>query len=1209
MLTLYNKKTILPQLDFKINPRYNLNLEKSFKNLMPLLNWLLDALPSFPEIHLSEFELLKLESLKLSLNALRALQIPSFLRSPEEKIQIELVDFYQAIAQHPFPNSQMKFIEWLEDDVFTQDFNRQKCLALLWSEIIETFLWQTEFIDTPIENDIHFQMFKIGIALFYQPESFAGLLLAFCKQGYPIEKLICSGIIQDYHQYHIINIETLQRPFHILKSLSDNIPPLMNYLERFSKTHCGLSEFPQISLDGSHSNVPIQSVEITPFIGKINQLDMLQQFLNIFDIDFIFILTYHLQQFDKNCINQFLDRWIASQNIEHLKHIFTKIVNQLHPSMHFSVFNMIGRHIPLTLCIDLFENNPHLFWILLCTCPQIKEAYTKNALIELVKMQTFDATQIRFILELCKQKKFISLHTSWILKIIEFYVFQPDLELTHDEIIIIRSNSSSSKKCEMIAQKLHQELKNLIAIKISPMTSSTFVDIADEFLHQRRIITKIEQLGYKCKNNLKDHYDLTSMILSELLKNHTMEDVLQSLDIIAERHRNIEENHLKYKIRIIHELFKRSLTKNNERQILQCIKLLIFDFHIPFEKIIEELDEHGLSLIHLASKHAEAMSLYLQLTPAEFHIKILTTRDEHHKSLIDIAFTNPALLNIIVEELSSEHLFTLLSSEHKKIDSWWHLTAQYPEILSKLLNKLSLEYKNSLLLKRNKFDQNIIHVSMSYIGSIEVIFLHASRVIKLQLYQQKSFYNETILELAIQYPDAYLILLKHLHSDDLLTLLTPNLEYNPIFEKLLHHPEILSQTLTRLTQERSFLLTKSFLKTIVTNHVHQKDTIKIIFDHCTDEQVYQLLETPINDSLFIYYLLKYPETFAVAYEAILPKHRLFTISQFQLLDKLGKSQISIINTLMKGISPYETLNFFKLIIRSHPKWIEHICTDQTFIDQMLLFIPSSKLWEILSLTNMQQDSFLKTLPVNNVEILFKIITSIPMSARLNAMIYHHESEKSLIERASFYPESLDCLLQSIHEDERERLISLPFIQSMLTRCPQFESIMVFMNALPAEHHRTLLSLVHRNFQNVLHGFFKNPKLLLTMINMTHYETLTWICEKIQFQQIYLSAIYRQPRVLIDFFKSLPNRLLTQALLGLCYHYPNENISRDIKELLLEYYHPGSPASRRWFIDTYPNIHTSIRHQISVARTYQEWIEILESNIKEINAMPTRQLTV
>ena len=140
----------------------------------------------------------------------------------------------------------------------------------------------------------------------------------------------------------------------------------------------------------------------------------------------------------------------------------------------------------------------------------------------------------------------------------------------------------------MIAQKLHQELKNLIAIKISPMTSSTFVDIADEFLHQRRIITKIEQLGYKCKNNLKDHYDLTSMILSELLKNHTMEDVLQSLDIIAERHRNIEENHLKYKIRIIHELFKRSLTKNNERQILQCIKLLIFDFHIPFEKIIHE---------------------------------------------------------------------------------------------------------------------------------------------------------------------------------------------------------------------------------------------------------------------------------------------------------------------------------------------------------------------------------------------------------------------------------------------------------------------------------------------------------------------------------------------------------------------------------------------------------------------------------------------
>ena len=101
---------------------------------------------------------------------------------------------------------------------------------------------------------------------------------------------------------------------------------------------------------------------------------------------------------------------------------------------------------------------------------------------------------------------------------------------------------------------------------------------------------------------------------------------------------------------------------------------------------------------------------------------------------------------------------------------------------------------------------------MSYIGSIEVIFLHASRVIKLQLYQQKSFYNETILELAIQYPDAYLILLKHLHSDDLLTLLTPNLEYNPIFEKLLHHPEILSQTLTRLTQERSFLLTKSFFK-------------------------------------------------------------------------------------------------------------------------------------------------------------------------------------------------------------------------------------------------------------------------------------------------------------------------------------------------------------------------------------------------------------
>ena len=81
---------------------------------MSLFNWLIRFIPSFPTIHQNEYECIKQECLRLIIVGRRIVHIPIQLRSPEDQILADNLNFYQAIIDTSFDQSTMPFIEWLE---------------------------------------------------------------------------------------------------------------------------------------------------------------------------------------------------------------------------------------------------------------------------------------------------------------------------------------------------------------------------------------------------------------------------------------------------------------------------------------------------------------------------------------------------------------------------------------------------------------------------------------------------------------------------------------------------------------------------------------------------------------------------------------------------------------------------------------------------------------------------------------------------------------------------------------------------------------------------------------------------------------------------------------------------------------------------------------------------------------------------------------
>ena len=120
----------------------------------------------------------------------------------------------------------------------------------------------------------------------------------------------------------------------------------------------------------------------------------------------------------------------------------------------------------------------------------------------------------------------------------------------------------------------------------------------------------------------------------------------------------------------------------------------------------------------------------------------------------------------------------------------------------------------------------------------------------------------------------------------------------------------------------------------------------------------------------------------------------------------------------------------------------------------------------------------------------------------------------------------------------------------------------------------------------------------------HQQTLEWLCLKTQQNAIYYREIHHKPVILFNYLKDIPYPYLSQALLGLCYHFPAQIISNEIRHIFRQHHQPNSPLGRpRWFID---NGH--IQPQIQNARTYDDWLSILEGDIKEAQELSPRTRT-
>jgi hypothetical protein len=1170
---------------------------------MSLFNWLIRFFPFFPKIHQSEYEPLKQECLSLMLIARRMLHIPIHLRSPADQALIDDLNFYQAIIDTPFDKSIMPFIEWLEKI-------EQPQTCLIWSQLIQEHLWQPEYRQHPINQDLNLKLFRLNLALFNSPYAMTGLIHAFFQQGYSCDKLLGSGIVQDFFKYQISEIHVIEQTHQLLNHLSENCDGFSDYIAQINQVHCGLASYPKMSLLGKNPIENLTSIEIIACPLEIDNHQILETFLNFFEIEFIFTILLTQDEFDSDCIHTFLRTWIQIQADEDMEEIFHKIKSHLHHEIHYSVFQLISPLIPLPICQRLFGQYPEFFWILLSTAPQLKELYDKSTLRSLASQHAFNIQHIPFIAQLCTKPAFLELHDTWIQQILESYLLQSELELDQNIIHIIKSFAKTKPRCQAMAKKWHVKLIEMIHEKTNPFTASSFIDIRDFFLAQRKIIAKIELLGYACQENLKDHYDLTSSVLEQLINNHSSQHIQEWLDILLPVYiqaNQTDEENFNTKKRIVVELLKRRLMPNHEALLLKIVSILISEFHVPFHKLKIVIEQAHLSIKVMALKSADTLQLYLNLIPQDKQLKELLSRlaADNHKSMMHYAVTNTALLNTIIQTLDAQNLFNLLGQEFKRGEIWWHSMAKHSQILTNILDKLTIGNKITLLLKINKFQDNILHESIPHAESIEAILLHAPDDVKMRLLSERNFQNKTPFSMSFEAPACFTTLLNYLTSEQLMSLLATSETSTSRYTEILSRPELLQPLLQHLDHETKRQLITKNLALIVKNNIHQKETIQIIFNQFDGIQNQQLMKTPIGDLPLARHLLQYPESFGMAYQMVNPNLRINVIVSCQLLNHLAKPQWEPLEKLIRGIPSRYMLSFFEYMIESQPKLIDVICADANNIRKIISCIPRSILWQVVSYKNSAGDNILKQLPVNHSDILSLVLESFPATIQWNALLLNHEQEKSLFERTIHFPESFACILTFLTSIELYNLIKPgEYFELLLTKCTKFESIFLILQNIHPSHQIEILASNHLVFRNVLHGFFHHYTLLPRLIHILHQDTLEWMCQKTHQSALYYREIHHKPVVLFNYLKDIPYPYLSQALLGLCYHFPEQMISNDIRHLFRQHHQPNSPLGRpRWFVDNY-----NIQPQIQSARTYHDWLPTLEGDIKEAQELSPRTRT-
>ncbi|NBX85413.1 MAG: hypothetical protein EBQ95_07390 [Gammaproteobacteria bacterium] len=1170
---------------------------------MSLFNWLIRFIPSFPTIHQNEYECIKQECLRLIIVGRRIVHIPIQLRSPEDQILADNLNFYQAIIDTSFDQSTMPFIEWLEKIDEPQT-------SLIWSQLIQEHLWQPNFTQHPINQDLNLKFFRLNLPLFNQAYAFTGLIHAIFQQGYPCEKLLASGIVQDFFQYQISEIHILDQTHQQLENISQHIEGLSDYIAQINQVHCGLASYPKMSLLGKTPIENLTSVEIVACPLEIDNRQMLEKFLNLFEIEFIFNVLITQEEFDRDCIQTFLKTWIQIQADEDIEEIFHKIKTHLHHEIHYSVFQLISPLIPLPICQRLFTQYPEFFWILLSTAPQLREIYDKKTLRSFASKHAFNTQHIPFIAHLCTKPAFLELHDTWIQQILESYLLQSELELNESIFHIIKSFAKTKPRCQAMAKKWHVKLMQMIHEKTNTFTATHFIDIRDCFLAQRKIIAKIELLGYLCQENLKDHYDLTSIVLEQLLKKHSSQYIQEWLDILLptyiQANQSVEENFVNKK-RIVVELLKRRLLPNQELLLLKLVNILVSEFNVPFNKLKIVLEQAHLSIKIMALKSTDTMQLYLNLVPQEDRLKVLLSclSDDNHKSMMQYAISNPQLLETVIQTLDASNLFSLLNQEYKRGEIWWHRMGKHSEILTTILNKLTIDNKITLLLKTNKFKDNIFHESIPNAESVEAILLHAPDKVKMRLLNERNFQNKTPFTMAFEAPACFSTLLNYLTLEQLMSFLLTSETSNSRFTQLLSRPELLQQLLQHLDFESKRQLITHELTYIVKNIIHQKETIHIIFNQFDGFQNQQLMKINVSDIPFARHLLQYPESFSMAYQMVNPNLRLNLIVSCQLLKYLSKPQWETLEKLIRGIPSRYMLNFFEYLIETQPKLIDVICADAENMRKITSCIPKNILWQVVSYKNSSGDNLLKKMPINHTDILTMVLQSFPETIQCSAILFNHEHEKSLFERAIHVPESFACISSFLNSYELYNLIKPgEYFEYLLPKCSKFESILLIFQNIPQAHQIEFLASKHLTYRNLLHGFFHEYNLLPKLIPILHQTTLEWMCQKTQQNPLYYREIHHKPLVLLNYLKDIPYPYLSQALLGLCYHFPHQMISNEIHHLFRQHHQPNSPLGRpRWFVDN-----SNILPQIQCARTYHDWLPTLEGDIKETHELSPRTRT-
>lgn len=1094
--------------------------EQQFPNFPIVLT---DEIPEFKEICVQQIrELTRLQ------------RVPAALRSTLDNERLKDLEFIRQLLE-ACPDACFHFFHLLENTEVFPSLGLQTYISKIWTQEIQYGLIDEED-PSPL---FHIHLFK---NLFYRPSQIAGLLIALLTKNISDDEIILSGLLHHYFTQCSDTLSEVHTIYDILQARVEENSKIAVFLTKVALTSCAMTHNPHMALNGRivSPSISLQSIEIqAPAYSHFFSEEQFFQALKLFQDEFIIYLFQIPQSAQQSSMSLYFEEWLTHQSEETIKHLYSKILNEIHSGYLMGIFQNLTKLTPPTLIEKLFAQDRNLFWILLAIAPEHLKKYSRKQIFELAQEHPVTEKNQYFVAMVCKNRKYQLLQDNLYHSLFELQMrlAQPDL----DSIIIddLFNYEHTILWCEDHEQWMLQKLQTCINSHVIDFSIDQFIDIKGVFYSIHSQLDTLRSLGLEIKLFPSDYYSFASLVLSSLFELNAQKDLPSWLNILTYHTEKDSEMQIHLKKALILEW----LNHTKKPQHLISIALYLKNYlNYALYQIQELFKSKKINFSQLPFSTPYSLSCFLQLySESERLSPLMTSIPTQHLSILKFSLKKPEFFFEILNNLNAEQIMKLMLRYTIKSDHLWFYIPLNQEILSVLNQKLAVEDFETLLNLKNKLEQNILHLQYQNKAVVQVLTAQGIFLTHQHLILDKDCFGQNSLFLALQTPEIFKLLLNQIpNARRFQILLHLNHGDLNLLEMAISKPKIIEIILDSLHAFEQFIITQVFGEEIILHHLQHtplvEKLLRSLFPEVLDDF---LLKNVKEGQRFIDCLSDNHEALMTTLKICRPdKVYEYLLSEgYILLEKIAKEH------------PLSLIEIFKKIFDYH---LTHLLQSDVFFKTVL----ESKdiLYAYLDkLSDRQMQTFLRhhnQLTENWIDLMNYDPQILNAILSFNAKPRELITEK-LINKFINHPLCLKVLIQYIPEESKTDWI-FSLREAYLQNLKAIESLFYLFNVLPKSQHVNLLIAKHRRYHNIYHWLMHHFKNLIQALPLFDSETITFINHKMIQQPHQLESFIEKPERVPAYLEFLNPQQTFEFLLCLCQNNAKKPLDSNIKLAILKF---------------------------------------------------------